>query len=84
MMMKGQNVIDKLGMEDYEHGTQLDNIQMDPYESLFNDPYSGPALRPVVINLLISCASRCCVYRVCKYKRMSDNVCSFLKGRCGC
>ena len=83
-VMEGQNIIDELGIKDYERGNQLGNIQMDPYESLFNDPYAEPTLRSVVINLLISCASRCCVYKVCQYKGMSDDVCSFLKGRCAC
>ena len=62
--MREQNTLDEVGIEDDEHGDQFNDILMDDYESLFNDPTSKPLLRII----LSSCATRCCPYGVCKHK----------------
>ena len=62
--MREQNTLDELGIEDDEHGDEFNDILMDDYESLFNDPTSKPLLQII----LSSCATRCCPYGVCKHK----------------
>lgn len=79
--MREQNMLDDFGIEDDEDGDQFNDILMDDYKSLFNDPTFklGKFLR--------SCATRCCAYGVCKQKikhKFLRRGCRILTRGCRC